>query len=70
MFYSTEGLPRFAGWLIAANPLRYIIDGMRFGLTGVAETAVWPGALLILALDLLLGALAYRLLRQGWRIKA
>jgi ABC-2 type transport system permease protein len=70
MFYSTKGLPALAQWLIAVNPLYYVIDGMRFGLTGVAETTVWPGALLILVLDLLLGALTYRLLDLGWRIKA
>jgi ABC-2 type transport system permease protein len=70
MFYSTDGLPALGHWLIAANPLYYIIDGLRFGLTGLAETEVWPGALLILVLDLLLGVLLYRLFRRGWRIKS
>ncbi len=70
MFYSTDGLPALGRWLIAANPLYYVIDGLRFGLTGVAETNVWPGALLVLVLDLLLGALLYRLFRHGWRIKS
>ncbi len=70
MFYSTETLPALARRLIAANPLYYVIDGMRFGLTGRAETDVRLGALLILALDLLLGALLYRLFRRGWRIKS
>ncbi len=70
MFYATDGLPTLGRWLIAANPLYYVIDGVRFGLTGVAETKVWPGALLILILDLLLSALLYRLFRRGWRIKS
>ena len=70
MFYSTDGLPALGHWLIAANPLYYIIDGLRFGLTGLAETEVWPGALLILVLDLFLGVLLYRLFRRGWRIKS
>jgi ABC-2 type transport system permease protein len=70
MFYSTDGLPALGHWLIAANPLYYIIDGLRFGLTGLAETEVWPGALLILVLDLFLGVLIYRLFRRGWRIKS
>jgi len=70
MFYSTDRLPALGRWLIAANPLYYVIDGLRYGLTGVAETDVWPGALLILVLDILLGALLYRLLRCGWRIKS
>ena len=70
MFFSTDSLPTFGRWLIGANPLYYVIDGLRFGLTGVAETDVWPGALLILVLDLSLGALLYRLFRRGWRIKS
>ena len=51
MFYPTTGLPALARNLITANPLYYVIDGIRYGMTGVTETAVWPGLLLILVLD-------------------
>jgi ABC-2 type transport system permease protein len=70
MFYSTANLPELGRRLIALNPLYYIIDGLRFGMTGVAETAVWPGALLILGFDLVLGMIVYRLFASGWRLKA
>jgi ABC-2 type transport system permease protein len=70
MFYSTLGLPALARGLIAANPLYYVIDGIRYGMTGHAETATGTGALLILVLDLLLAGLVYALLRRGWRLKA
>ena len=70
MFYATEGLPAPARRLIAANPLFYVIDGVRYGMTGVAETAIWPGALLVLALDVVLLAIVYALLRRGWRLKS
>jgi hypothetical protein len=70
MFYSTLGLPELARQLIALNPLYYVIDGMRYGMTGYAETAIGPGALLILVLDLALAGLVYGLLRSGWRLKA
>jgi ABC-2 type transport system permease protein len=70
MFYSTLGLPDLARRLIALNPLYYVIDGMRYGMTGYAETALLPGALLILVLDLALAGLVYALLRSGWRLKA
>jgi len=70
MFFSTETLPPFGRWLIAFNPIYYAIDGLRFGLTGMAETNLRLGALLILALDLLLGILIHRLFRRGWRIKS
>lgn len=70
MFYSTRELPELARDLIALNPLYYVIDGIRYGMTGHAETEIWSGALLILALDLLLAWLVYALLRRGWRLKA
>jgi ABC-2 type transport system permease protein len=70
MFYSTLGLPELARNVIALNPLYYVIDGIRYGMTGYRETETWAGALLILALDLLLAGLVYLLLRRGWRLKA
>jgi ABC-2 type transport system permease protein len=70
MFYSTLALPALARGLIAANPLHYVIDGIRYGMTGHAETEIGTGALLILALDLLLAGLVYALLKRGWRLKA
>jgi len=70
MFYATGGLPDLARHLIAANPLYYVIDGLRYGVTGRAETLVWPGGLLVVALDLLLAGLVYGLFRRGWRLKA
>jgi len=70
IFYAIGSLPEILRMLIAANPLFYVIDGMRYGIAGVADTAVWPGAILVLALDIALGGTAYGLLRWGWRIKA
>ncbi len=69
MFYPTAGLPPVVRSLIAANPLFYVIDGIRYGMTGVTETAPWSGLLLILALDVLLAALVYGMFRRGWRVK-
>jgi len=70
MFYSTLPLPELARGLIAANPLFYVIDGIRYGMTGYAEADVSQGALLILGLVLALAGLVYALLRRGWRLKA
>ena len=70
MFYPVAGLPAVGRWLIALNPLFYIIDGLRFGLTGEAESNLWIGTTVILAMDLLLGTLLYHLFRRGWRLKS
>jgi ABC-2 type transport system permease protein len=70
MFYSVAGLPVIGRRLIAVNPLFYVIDGLRYGLTGKAESNLWTGVAVILAMNLLLAALLYRLFRRGWRLKA
>jgi ABC-2 type transport system permease protein len=69
MFYPTRGLPPLARAVIDANPLYYVIDGIRYGMTGVTETAPWPGLLFIVVLDLLLMVLVYRMFERGWRVK-
>ena len=53
-----------------ANPFFYVISGFRYGFLGVADSPVMLGALLLLAINLALGALCYALLRSGWKIKA
>ena len=53
-----------------ANPFFYVISGFRFGFLGIADSPVWLGALLLLAINLLLGAICYALLRAGWKLKA
>jgi len=70
MFYSVAGLPAIGRQLIALNPLFYVIDGLRYGLTGKAESDLGTGVAVILAMNLLLAALLYRLFRCGWRLKA
>ena len=68
-FYVIERLPETFQVISHFNPFFYIIDGFRYGFLGVADGPVIQGALVILALNIALGALAYWLLAIGWRIK-
>ena len=69
-FYSVDALsPTFAA-ISHANPFFYVISGFRYGFLGVADSPVLLGALLLLAINLVLGILCYVLLRSGWKIKA
>lgn len=68
-FYSVDKLaPAFRAFS-HANPFFYIISGFRYGFLGVSDSPVWIGAVVVLALDLVLGGLCYVLLRKGWRLK-
>jgi ABC-2 type transport system permease protein len=69
-FYSVDALsPTFAA-ISHANPFFYVISGFRYGFLGVADSPVPFGALLLLAINLVLGVICYALLRSGWKIKA
>jgi ABC-2 type transport system permease protein len=69
-FYSIESLAPAFRAISHANPFFYVISGFRYGFLGVADSPVPVGALLLLAINLALGALCYWLLRSGWKIKS
>ncbi len=68
-FYSIESLAPTFQAVSHANPFFYIISGFRYGFIGVADSPVQLGGALLLAIDLLLGALCYILLKKGWKLK-
>ena len=69
-FYSVGQLPESWRMVAHANPFFYMIDGFRYGFTGVAEGSVAGGAALMAALDLLLLAWCHRLFVRGYKLKA
>ncbi|MEJ7935239.1 ABC transporter permease [Sphingobium sp. AN558] len=69
-FYAIDRLSPLFRTLSHANPFFYIISGFRYGFLSRADSNVPTGAVVILALNLLLGAACYVALRRGWKIKA
>ena len=69
-FYSIHGLPEFFQTLMRVNPLFYLIDGFRYGFSGVAESNLTIGVVLIAAINLCLLIIVLRVLKTGWRLKA
>ncbi|HEY7462791.1 MAG TPA: ABC transporter permease [Gemmatimonadota bacterium] len=70
VFYSIEMLPPFWRTLSHFNPLFYMINGMRYGVLGVADAS--PALSLALTALLTAGAFALTvgLFRTGYRIKS
>lgn len=69
-FYSVNRLmPAFRA-ASHANPFFHVIAGFRYGFIGVSDAPVAVGAVLLLAVNLLLGTICYALLARGWRLKA
>ena len=68
-FYSVEALAPLWRAISHANPFFYVISGFRFGFLSEADSPIWVGAGVLLALNLILWAACYALLRSGWKIK-
>jgi ABC-2 type transport system permease protein len=69
-FYSIESLSPAFRAVSHANPFFYVISGFRFGFLGIADSPVWFGALLLFAINALLGGACYGMIRTGWKLKA
>jgi ABC-2 type transport system permease protein len=69
-FYSVDRLAPSFQAISHANPFFYIISGFRYGFIGTADSPVLLGSLIILAADVLLAVIAYRLLAIGWKTKS
>jgi ABC-2 type transport system permease protein len=65
VFFSLDRLPSAVASVARANPLLYVVDGVRYGLTGTAETDLLAGASIIAAAALLLGTCCYLLFAAG-----
>jgi ABC-2 type transport system permease protein len=68
-FYSVEQLSPTFRAVSHLNPFFYVISGFRAGFLGTSDSPLMVGALGLLAINVLLWALCYVLLRSGWKIK-
>ncbi len=73
-FYVIDNLAPAFQAVSRANPFFYVISGFRFGFLGQSDIgdtnmAVLHGALGLGALNFVLGAVTYAVLRSGWKLK-
>lgn len=68
-FYSVSQLAPAVRAVSHANPFFYVISGFRHGFLGVSDSPILFGAGLLLAINGVLCAACYVLLRSGWKIK-
>ena len=68
-FFSLEDLAEGWRWAIAFNPAHYVVEGFRWSMIGESNVGPLIAAVVLLALDLLLAALAWRLFSVGYRLK-
>lgn len=69
-FYSVHDLPEFWRNLCHWNPFFYMIDGMRYAITGHADGNVSVGVAVLLAVNALLWCGCLWIIRTGYRLKS
>jgi ABC-2 type transport system permease protein len=69
VFYSVSMLPAGLRRLTLANPVFYLVDGVRFGVLGVSDASPWAGALLLFGMAAATLGAGYQLLRSGYRLR-
>ncbi|MEQ1889534.1 MAG: ABC transporter permease [Alphaproteobacteria bacterium] len=69
-FYSVALLPPALQAVNSFNPFFYLIDGMRYGFTGISDSNIAAGMLVSAFVAALLWIACYRVMQTGWRLKA
>lgn len=69
-FYSIDVLPGMWQNIARFNPFFYMIDGFRYGFIGQTNGNVVIGLVLLLLCNIGLIALAYRMIKTGYKIKS
>ena len=67
--YSVHQLSPLFQAISHANPFFYVISGFRYGFLGVSDSPILVGAVGLVALNAVLWAACYALVRSGWKIK-
>lgn len=69
-FYSVQALPPVLRSMTQVNPIFYLIDGVRYGVIGVSDSAPATGlGVSVLSVTVVI-AIAWRMFHTGYRLKA
>ena len=69
-FYTIDRLSGIWQELSRFNPFHAVISGFRYGFIGATDGSLIGGALFLLAINAVLWAMCYWVLKIGWRLKA
>jgi ABC-2 type transport system permease protein len=69
VFYSARSLPEPWSTLTRANPILYMVEGLRHGLLGVSASPPFPGLLITAAICAVAAAVAWWMLATGYKLR-
>ncbi|NDE90292.1 MAG: multidrug ABC transporter permease [Alphaproteobacteria bacterium] len=69
-FYSAGQLPELWRFICHLNPFFYMIDGFRYGLTGVTDGSLTVGIIVMIVSNLVLWTISIVMLKTGYKLKS
>jgi ABC-2 type transport system permease protein len=69
-FYSINMLPEAWHLVVYLNPIFYVVDGMRYALTGYHEASLLLGVSVLSALTVLSLAVCVYIFKTGWKLRS
>ena len=70
VFYSLSLLPEFWQWVSKANPIVYMVNGFRYGFVGISDFSYLTSLSVLIGFNLVLFAIAWRLISRGTGIRS
>ena len=69
-FYSISRLPEFWQNFALINPFFYNIDGLRYAYTGISDSDLLSGSIILVILNICLFFLCYLMFKEGYKLKS
>jgi ABC-2 type transport system permease protein len=69
VFYSAHMLPQPWSTITKANPVLYMVEGLRYGILGQAHASPWVGLVITAVLTLVSGAVVWVMLARGYKLR-
>jgi ABC-2 type transport system permease protein len=69
VFYSAKDLPEPWQTLARANPILYMVEGLRYGILGRSSVTPWIGLVITAGLTLLSGLVVWLMLDRGYKLR-
>ncbi len=70
VFYSISMLPEPWQTVSYLNPILYMVNGLRYGMTGISDVPWYHGMLVLLLLNVVVGVLVRGLLKSGYKLRS
>ncbi len=69
-FYSIHMLPPNLQFLVSFNPIFYVVDGIRYSLTGYHESSLLLGVGVLTSMSVVVLTICIYIFKTGWKLRA